>query len=268
MKEPIVNIAVRAARAAGNIIIRASDRLDTLRITEKSPRDYVTEIDQQAEREIITIIRKAHPSHSILSEECGALEGDEDYVWIIDPLDGTRNFIHGFPHFCVSIALSVKGKIEHGVIYDPIRQELFTASRGRGAQLNERRIRVSKRSLLEDCLVGTGFPFRHSQAHLESYTASLRAILPECGEVRRAGSAALDLAYVACGRFDGFWEIGLKVWDFAAASLMIKEAGGLMSDFHGGETFMETGNIIAGNPKVLKSLLKTLSPHLITLTED
>jgi myo-inositol-1(or 4)-monophosphatase len=262
MRNPIVNIAVNAARAAGNVIIRALDRLDSVRVTEKAPHDYVTEVDQQAEREIITIIRKAHPNHSILSEECGEISGDEDYVWIIDPLDGTRNFIHGFPHFSVSIALSIKGKIEHGVIYDPIRQELFTATRGRGAQFNDRRMRVSKRTVLDECLIATGFPYRHSKPHIKSYTAGLQAILPICGDVRRAGSAALDLAYVACGRFDGFWEMGLKIWDIAAGTLMIKEAGGLIADFQGSENYLESGNIVSGNPKIMKALLKTLGPHL------
>lgn len=261
MRDPIVNIAVRAARAAGNIIIRALDRLDTIEISEKSPNDYVTEIDKQAEREIIAIIRKAHPNHGILGEESGKIDGD-DYVWIIDPLDGTRNFIHGFPHFAVSIAVSYKGKVQQGVIYDPIRQELFTASRGKGAQLNDRRMRVSKHTQLKDCLIGTGFPFRHSKEHLEVYTKSLHAILPTCGDIRRAGAATLDLAYVACGRFDGFWEMGLKPWDVAAGALMIQEAGGLVSDFQGGEDYLNTGNIIAGSPKILKSLMTTLSPHL------
>lgn len=265
MRDPIVNIAVRAARAAGNVIIRALDRLDSIRISEKSPRDFVTEIDQHAEREIINIIRKAHPHHAILSEECGEIAGN-DYTWIIDPLDGTRNFIHGFPQFAVSIAVSHKGKIEHGVIYDPVRQELFTATRGRGAQMNERRIRVSKRSNLEECLLGTGFPYHQSANHLQAYSDSLHAILPICGDIRRAGAASLDLAYVACGRLDGFWEMGLKIWDIAAATLMIKEAGGLVSDFNGGEDFLKTGNVIAGNPKVLKSLIQTLGPHLNNLT--
>jgi myo-inositol-1(or 4)-monophosphatase len=262
MRDPIVNIAVRAARAAGNVIIRAVDRLDTVRVTEKAPHDFVTEVDQQAEREIITIIRKAHPSHSILSEECGAIDGD-DFTWIIDPLDGTRNFIHGFPHFAVSIAVSYKGRIEHGVIYDPVRQELFTASRGKGAQFNDRRMRVSKRATLEECLIGTGFPYRNSATHIKCQTDCLTALLPLSGDVRRAGAATLDLAYVACGRFDGFWEMGLKPWDIAAGTLMIKEAGGLVTDFHGTEDYMQSGNIMAGNPKVLKALLKTLSPHLL-----
>ena len=261
MNHPIVNIAIRAARAAGNIIIRAVDRLDTVEVHEKGPKDYVTEIDHQSEREIIAAIRKAYPKHSILAEESGHIEGeDPDYVWIIDPLDGTRNFIHGLPHFAVTIAVSYKGKIEHGVTYDPVRQELFTASRGKGAHLNDRRIRVSKRNQLSECLIGTGYP--HSADRIDAYTKSLNALIPICGDVRRAGSAALDLAYVASGRFDGFWESGLKIWDIAAGSLMIREAGGLVSDFHGGESFLDTGDIMAGNPKILKALLQTLSPSL------
>jgi myo-inositol-1(or 4)-monophosphatase len=261
MLEPIINIAVSAARAAGNIIIRALDRLDTLRIAEKNPCDFVTEIDQSAEQEIISIIKKAYPSHSILAEESGETKGD-DFTWIIDPLDGTRNFIHGFPHFAVSIAVSYKGQIEHGVIYDPLRQELFTATRGRGAQLNNRRIRVSKRSQLEQSLLSTGFPYRRSQAYQEAQSNVLNALIPISGDVRRTGSAALDLAYVASGRFDGFWELGLYSWDIAAGILLIKEAGGLVSDIHGGENYLKTGNVVSGTPKILKSLLKIIGPHM------
>lgn len=263
MNHPILNIAIRAARAAGSVIIRALDRLDTVRISEKNQHDYVTEIDQQAERDIIGIIQKAYPKHSILGEENGEITGeDNEYVWIIDPIDGTRNFIHGVPHFAVSIAISFRGKIEHGVIYDPVRQELFTATRGKGAHLNERRIRVSKRSQLENGLLGTGFPHNPSEACLQAYKDSLSAIIPICGDVRRAGAATLDLAYVAAGRLDGFWEMGLKVWDIAAGTLMVKEAGGLVTDFNGTEAFLESGNVVAGNPKILKTLLKTVGPHL------
>lgn len=261
MRNPLLNIAITAARAAGNVITRSLDRLDKIIITEKKPNDFVTEIDQQAEREIIQIIHKSYPNHSILGEESGEITGD-DYEWIIDPLDGTRNFIHGFPHFAVSIAVRQKGKILHGVIYDPIRQELFTASRGKGAQLNERRIRVSKNKQLEECLLGTGFPYRHSKSEIEAYTNSLVSLLPLCGDVRRAGAATLDLAYVACGRLDGFWEVGLKIWDIAAGTLLIKEAGGLVCDFTGGEGYLETGNVITANPKILKLLLKQIGPHL------
>jgi myo-inositol-1(or 4)-monophosphatase len=261
MLEPIINIAVSAARAAGNIIIRSLDRVDTLRIAEKNPSDFVTEIDQAAEQEIINLIKKSYPSHSILAEESGETKGD-DFTWIIDPLDGTRNFIHGFPHFAVSIAVSYKGQIEHGVIYDPLKQELFTATRGRGAQLNSRRIRVSKRTQLEQSLLSTGFPYRHSAVYQEAQRNVLNTLIPISGDVRRTGSAALDLAYVANGRFEGFWELGLKIWDLAAGVLLIKEAGGLVCDIHGGEDYLKSGNVVAGNPNVLKSLLKVIGPHM------
>lgn len=268
MREPIVNIAVKAALAAGNTILRALDRLGTVKVSEKSPNDYVTEVDQQVERDIIAIIQKAYPSHQILGEESGTTAATgkktEDFTWIIDPIDGTRNFIHGFPQFAVSIAVSYKNKIEHGVIYDPVRQELFSASRGKGARLNDHRIRVSANKSMEESLIGTGCPSRHSPELVESYTNSIKAVLPLCGDVRRAGAATLDLAYVACGRLDGFWEAGLKIWDLAAGSLLIKEAGGLVSDFEGGEDYLKSGNIITGNPKILKLLFRALKPHLIS----
>lgn len=266
MQNPFVNIAITAARSAGNIIIRSLDRLDKLLVSEKKPNDYVTEIDQKAEQAIIAVIRKAYPGHAILGEEGGEVSGvtGNDYTWIIDPIDGTRNFIHGFPQFAVSIAVSHKGKIEHGVIYDPVRQEIFSASRGKGAQLNDRRIRVSARKNLEECLMGTGCPARHSPECVAAYTDSIKTMLPLCGDVRRAGAATLDLAYVAAGRLDGFWEAGLHVWDVAAGSLLIKEAGGIVCDFVGGEGYLDTGNIIAANPKLIKQLLKHLKPHLIS----
>ncbi|MDX1901357.1 MAG: inositol monophosphatase family protein [Gammaproteobacteria bacterium] len=265
MKEPYVNIAIRAARAAGDIIVRALDRLGQVQITEKRPNDYVTEIDQQAEREIIAIIRKAYPQHAILGEESGSTAGSDEneYEWIIDPLDGTRNFIHGFPQFAVSIALRHKDRIEHGVIYDPVRQELFTASRGKGAFLNERRIRVAQHKSLEECLLGTGFPFRHSPELVAAYTRTLATLLPLSGDLRRAGAATLDLAYVACGRLDGFWEMGLKPWDLAAGVLLIREAGGMVCDFEGGEGWFESGNIIAGNVRILKLLLQQIGPSIL-----
>lgn len=264
MKDALINIALQAARSAGNIIVRALDRLDKLHVSEKQPNDYVTEIDQKAEQEIISIIRKAYPHHGILAEESGETVGSNDEVtWIIDPLDGTRNFIHGFPQFAVSIAVERKGKIEHGVIYDPLRQEVFSASRGKGAQLNDRRIRVSTKKNLEDCLVGTGFPYRHSPTLVQAYLNSLQSLLPICGDLRRAGAATLDLAYVACGRLDGFYEMSLKPWDIAAGSLLIKEAGGLVCDFNGGEDYLKSGDIVAANPKILKLLLQQIRPHLI-----
>lgn len=261
MRDPIVNIAVNAARAAGNLILRSQDKLDSIRVSEKKPRDYVTDIDVQVEREIIQLIRKSHPNHGILGEESGETTGKDDYVWIIDPIDGTRNFIHGFPQFAVSIAIRHKGKIEHGVIYDPIRQELFTATRGKGARLNDHRIRVSKISKLEESLLGTGFPSLRSEELIEAYVQSLKTLLPISGDLRRAGAATLDLAYVACGRLDGFWEMGLKLWDIAAGSLLIKEAGGLVCDINGGDDYLKTGNIVAGNPKILKLLFKIIQPN-------
>lgn len=261
MREPIINIAVEAARAAGNIITRAMKRLDLVKIAEKHPNDFVTEVDQRVEEEIIAIIKKAYPTHGTLGEESGEVKGD-DYQWIIDPIDGTRNFIHGFPHFAISIAVTYKNKIEHGVIYDPVRQELFTASRGKGAQLNERRIRVSQRKHLEECLLGTGFAYRHIDKTNTVPGKILQSVLPVCGDIRRAGAATLDLAYVACGRLDGFWEMGLHIWDIAAGILLVKEAGGMVCDPHGGEDYLKTGNIVAANPTIMRQFLKTIKPQL------
>ena len=257
---PTLNIAVRAARSAGNVIIRNLGKLDTLAIHTKDRNDFVTEVDRQAEQEIIYVLRKAFPGHGILAEESGVQEGD-DYQWIIDPLDGTTNFLHGFPQFAVSIAMRHKGRMEHGVIYDPLRQELFTATRGGGAMLNDQRIRVTKRKTLEGSLLGTGFPFK-SQQHLDAYLDMFRALFPQTAGIRRAGSAALDLAYVASGRLDGFWEIGLSIWDMAAGVLLIQEAGGLSSDFTGGNDHLESGNIVAGNPKLFAEILKTIRPYV------
>jgi myo-inositol-1(or 4)-monophosphatase len=257
---PTLNIAVRAARSAGNVIIRNLGKLDTLAIHTKDRNDFVTEVDRQAEQEIIYILRKAFPGHGILAEESGVQEGN-DYQWIIDPLDGTTNFLHGFPQFAVSIAMRHKGRMEHGVIYDPLRQELFTATRGGGAMMNDQRIRVTKRKTLEGSLLGTGFPFK-SQQHLDAYLDMFRALFPQTAGIRRAGSAALDLAYVASGRLDGFWEIGLSIWDMAAGVLLIQEAGGLSSDFTGGNDHLESGNIVAGNPKLFAEILKTIRPYV------
>ncbi len=261
MREPIVNIAVNAARAAGNIIVRATDRLDTIKVSQKHTNDFVTDIDQQAEQEIIKIIRKAHPNHGILGEESGESSGSNDeYTWIIDPIDGTRNFIHGFPHFAVSIAIRRKGMIEHGVIYDPVRQELFSASKGKGARLNEHRIRVSKCSTLQESLLGTGCPTSRPEEEVQAYVNVLQTLYPLCGDIRRAGAAALDLAYVAAGRLDGFWESGLQLWDLAVGTLLIKEAGGLVCDLDSSDNFLKSGNVVAGNPKILKQLLKIVQP--------
>lgn len=256
----MLNMAVRAARSAGNLIVRYVDRLDTLSVTAKKRNDFVSEVDHLAEDEIIRILRKAYPSHGILAEESGSREGDE-YVWVIDPLDGTTNFLHGFPQFAVSIALKHKGRIEQGVVYDPLRQELFTATRGTGALLNDRRLRVSRQTSLEGALLGTGFPFKMQQ-HLDTYLATFKALFPQTAGIRRAGAASLDLAYVASGRLDGFWEIGLSEWDMAAGILLVQEAGGIVGDFSGGHEFLATGNIITGNPKVFVAMVKAIQPHL------
>jgi myo-inositol-1(or 4)-monophosphatase len=259
---PMLNIAVRAARSAGNIIVRNLDRIETLTVQTKDRNDFVSEVDRQAEQEIIAVLRKAYPDHGVLAEESGRREGN-DYQWIIDPLDGTTNYLHGFPQFAVSIALQHKGRIEQGVVYDPLRQELFSASRGAGAMLNERRIRVTSRRSLDGALLGTGFPFK-SQQHLDAYLDMFRALFPRTAGIRRPGSAALDLAYVAAGRLDGFWEIGLNIWDMAAGVLLIQEAGGLSSDFVGGHDYLDNGNLVAGNPKVFAEILKTIRPYVGT----
>lgn len=245
---PTLNIAVRAARSAGGIIARALDKVETLKIDLKGKNDFVTEVDRTAEREIIRVLRNSFPSHGILAEESGFDKGDE-YVWIIDPLDGTTNFLHGLPQFAVSIALQHKRRIEQAVVFEPIRQELFTASRGCGAVLNERRIRVTPQAQMQGALLGTGFPFK-SQEHLDVYLNMFRSLFADTAGIRRAGSAALDLAWVAAGRLDGFWEIGLQAWDMAAGVLLIQEAGGVVSDFAGNDEYLKSGNVIGGNPQL------------------
>lgn len=256
--QPILNIAIRAARSAGALIVRQMERADTLNVTAKGRNDFVTEVDHRAEQIIIDTIHKAYPDHGIFAEESGEHGGGET-TWIIDPLDGTTNFLHNFPHFAISIAVQHRSQITQAVVFDPIRQELFTASRGEGAQLDNHRIRVSRKSDLDSALLGTGFPFRE-MSNLETYIATLRALLPGCAGIRRAGSAALDLAYVAAGRLDGFWEFGLQRWDIAAGALLIQEAGGFVSDPAGGETYLESGDIVAGNPKIAKKMLQKLHP--------
>jgi myo-inositol-1(or 4)-monophosphatase len=257
---PMLNTAVKAARRAGNIITRASRNLDVVVVREKAANDFVSEVDREAEQTIIRALHEAYPDHSILAEESGA-SGTSEYQWIIDPLDGTTNFLHGFPQYAVSIALKHRDVITQAVIYDPTRNDLFTASRGRGAFLNDQRMRVSKRTTLKSSLLGTGFPFRQME-HIDPYMATLKYMMSHATGVRRAGSATLDLAYVAAGRLDGFWEIGLSPWDMAAGALMISEAGGLVGDLAGENRYLETGNIIGGTPKVFGELLKALQPHL------
>jgi myo-inositol-1(or 4)-monophosphatase len=260
--DPMLTIAVRAARAAGDIIVRSLDRVDLLTITPKGRNDFVTEVDRQAEREIIHTLQKAYPSHAFLGEESGRQgAARSDFVWVIDPLDGTTNFLHGFPQFCVSIGMLYRGRLEKGVIYDPLRQELFVAGRGAGATLNNRRIRVTKQNGLKNALIGTGFPFK-DQRHVEAYLGMFRDMMQDTAGIRRAGSAALDLAYVAAGRLDGFWEIGLKKWDMAAGILLIQEAGGIVTDLDGSDRYLESGNVVAANPKLHQAMRGLIEPHL------
>jgi myo-inositol-1(or 4)-monophosphatase len=254
---PILTIAVRAARKAGSIINRAAVGGASLNVRAKQANDFVTQIDQAAEEAIIDIVHKAYPDHGFLAEESGDRVGNAEYVWIIDPLDGTTNFIHGFPQYCVSIGVRHRGTLAHAVVYDPSRNELFTASKGRGAFLDDRRIRVSKCLQLKDALVGTGFPFREL-GRVELYLKQLHKIMASSSGVRRAGAAALDLAYVACGRLDAFWEMGLSPWDTAAGALLIQEAGGLITDLKGEGDFLESGDVAAGTPKVFPALLEAM----------
>ena len=258
---PALTIAKRAALSASRILLRHFDNLERLSVTAKQRNDFVSEADVQAEQEIIQTLRKTYPNHGILAEESGEQHGHDDYQWVIDPLDGTTNFLHGIPHFAISIGFRHKNRLEAGLVYDPIRQEMFTASRGAGAQMNDRRMRVSNIPQMENALLGTGFPFRHPQ-HQPAYLNFFSSLFGKCVEVRRAGAASLDLAYVASGRLDGYWEFGLKEWDIAAGALLVQEAGGLVSDFVGGNDFMKSGNIVAGNPKVFKALLQEMRPHL------
>ncbi|EKE01932.1 MAG: myo-inositol-1(or 4)-monophosphatase [uncultured bacterium] len=245
---PLMNIAIKAARSASKTILRATDRLDTIKITEKNHNDFVTDIDQQAEQEIINTIHNAYPDHAIFGEESGK-SGESEYTWIIDPIDGTTNFLHGHPHFCISIGVQFKNIIEHGLIYDPLRQELFTATRGTGAFLNDRRMRVAQRKQFAGSVIASGFGNKTIK-NIDIYLKILAAILPQAAGTRRSGSAALDFAYVACGRIDGFWEMNLAPWDMAAGSLIVKEAGGIVDEFSGNGNFMETGNVIAGNQHI------------------
>jgi len=260
--DPLANIAVRAARRAGSIILRSMDRLDSVQVRAKQQNDFVTEIDKQAEQAIIDTIRKAHPDHGILAEESGRHRRESDIEWIIDPLDGTTNYLHGFPAFAVSIAVAEKGRLTRGVVYDPLREELYVAVRGRGALLNDRRIRVTSRPGLKGALVGTGFPFRDMR-NLDAYLAMFRSVLEHTAGVRRAGAAALDLAWTAAGRLDGFFELALKPWDIAAGSLLVEEAGGMFGGVDGKPGWpVARGDIVAGNPRMFAALSRKIAPHL------
>jgi myo-inositol-1(or 4)-monophosphatase len=259
---PMLNVAIKAARSAGAIINRAALDVEAVRVSVKQTNDFVTEIDQAAEASIIETLLTAYPGHGILAEESGSEHGakDSEFVWIIDPLDGTTNFIHGFPVYCVSIALAVRGKVEQAVVYDPTRNDIFCATKGRGAYMNDRRIRVAKRSRIQECLISTGFPYRPGDK-LKSYLSMLGEVMSQCAGVRRPGAAALDLAYVAAGFSDGFFETGLKAWDMAAGSLLVTEAGGLIGNFTGEAEFLHEGECVAANPRIFGQLVGTLARY-------
>jgi myo-inositol-1(or 4)-monophosphatase len=253
----MLNIAVRAARAAGDIIVRNMDRLDRLKVVTKQNNDFVSNVDHMSEQAIISTIQQAYPEHGILAEESGSQAESSEYQWIIDPLDGTTNYLHGFPQFAVSIALKHKNRLEVGVIYDPVSQELFTAMRGDGAKLNDKKIRVSNQKGLNNALLGTGFPYS-DQSYLDTYLETMKALMQKTAGIRRPGSAALDLAWLAAGRIDGFWEFNLKAWDIAAGALIVREAGGIVSDFQNKDGYLQSGDIIAASPKVFPEMLKII----------
>ena len=256
---PLLNVATIAARSAGNQIMQHLENIERLNIEFKGMNDYVTEVDKEAEQIIIDTIQKYYPDHAILGEETGKSGSKtSQFEWIIDPLDGTTNFLHKFPQFSVSIAVKEKGKLMHGVVFDPIRDEMFSATRGDGAKLNNYRIRVSEQKTLENALLGTGFPY-HDFTYLDSYMNSLKSFMQSTAGIRRAGSAALDLAYVACGRMDGFWEFNLKAWDMAAGALIAQEAGAFVTDFKGGNNYLVSGNILVANPKLYKHMAQTIT---------
>ncbi len=256
--QPLLNIAIRAARRAGDFIVRSLTRLDSIKVDTKGRHDFVTDVDRLAEAEIIATVRRSYPDHAFLCEESGR-SGAGEFVWIIDPLDGTTNFLHGFPHFAVSIGIEHRQRLQHAVVYDPMRQELFTASRGEGAQLEGKKIRVSAQRSLEGALLGTGLPFRANDPYVDEYLAMLKVLMATAAGVRRPGSAALDLAYLAAGRIDGFWEFGLSPWDTAAGTLLIQEAGGRVGTPAGNEYALGP-NVIAGNPRVYDALLAAIGP--------
>ena len=257
---PLLNIAVRAARRAGDLIVRNLERGPSLEVSVKSRNDFVSEVDRAAEAEIMAVVRKSYPHHAFLAEESGR-SGDDEHLWIVDPLDGTTNFLHGFPQFSISIACQVRGRLEVAVVFDPMRSELFTAARGMGALLDGRRIRVSRQRTLDGALIGTGFPYRSNVRYLKPYLAMLEVVMSAAAGVRRPGSAALDLAYVASGRTDGFWEIGLAPWDTAAGTLLVTEAGGRIGTLTGAE-YRQGGHVVAGSPKVYAALLEAIAPHV------
>jgi len=257
---PMLNVAVKAARRAATIINRASLNLERLQIDRKQHNDFVTEVDKAAEEAIIETLNEAYPNHGFLAEESGELLNNSDHIWIIDPLDGTTNFIHGFPQYAVSIALSVNGVLQQAVIYDPNRDELFSASKGAGAYVDRRRLRVASQIKLENALIGTGFPYRQDQ-DVDQYLKIFAEMTRQCAGLRRPGAASLDLAYVAAGRYDGFFESELKPWDMAAGALIITEAGGLVGNYRGEEGFLESGEIMAGNPRIFAQMAQVLGKY-------
>ena len=273
--EPMVNIALRAARRAGRIILRSMDRIDTLTVREKARNDLVSEVDVEAEDLIVDTILKAYPNHAILGEERGSSRSADSpdasggaaeqppYTWIIDPLDGTTNFLHGIPHFCTSIAVTRGAALLHGAVVDHVRNEEFTASRGSGAHLNGRRIRVAGRDRIDDSIIAGGLPFASVAAHIDAYSDIIKEFMRRCRTLRRQGSAALDLAYLAAGRVDGFFELGLKPWDIAAAAVIIREAGGFVGDAAGGERFLDSGNVVAANPRIFRAMLRTIRANAV-----
>ena len=257
----MLNVAIMAARRGGDTLIRNLNKLDKLKIEQKGRNDFVSDADLAAERAVIETIHKHYPDHAIKAEESGS-SGESDFVWIIDPLDGTTNYLHGFPVFCVSVALANKGRIEHGVVYDPMRQEIFSASRGQGAQLDGRKIRVSGLTDLSRALIGTGFPYRDSNEEMDPYIRMLVSAMKHTAGIRRPGAAALDLCYVAAGRLDAFWETGLMPWDLAAGSLIIREAGGICSGLDGSEGYLDSGHILCGSPRIYSALARLFAPDV------
>lgn len=261
---PLLNVAVMAAHRGGDTLIRSLNQLDRIKVEIKGRNDFVSEVDRAAERAVIDLIHKHYPDHAILAEESGA-HGDSEFQWVIDPLDGTTNYLHGFPIFAVSVALLHRGQMEHAAVHDPMRQETFTASRGRGAQLNGHRLRVSGCTSLERSLIGTGFPFRNAERSLEPYFGMLKKAIAGTAGVRRPGAAAIDLCYVAAGRLDAFWEIGLSKWDLAGGALVIREAGGIVTGLDGGEDFLETGHVLAATPKIHTAVARLFAPEIAQL---
>lgn len=263
----LLNVAVMAAHSGGDSLIRSMNKLDKIKVEQKGRNDFVSEADRKAEEAVISVIKKHYPDHAILAEESGA-QGDSEYTWVIDPLDGTTNYLHRFPVFCVSVGLLYKGRPEHGAVYDPLRQELFTASRGQGAHLDGRRIRVTGNTQLDRALIGTGFPYRETNKSLPPYMRMLEKAMINTAGVRRPGAAALDLCYVAAGRLDAFWETGLSIWDLVAGALIIREAGGIISGLDGSENFLETGHVLAGAPKIYSGLAKLFGPDIKAMFAD